>query len=259
MSLEALIHLLNLPVFGLVVARLAGLVMFQPVLASLAIPAQVRVAVVLALAAVVTPFVRLHAGLPDTPATLALALGSELLVGVTVGLVLRIGFAALQLGGLLIAQESGLAFGQIVDPVYGQEESVLSTVYAQIAVVVYLLLGGHRELVAACLDTFHAVPLLTQPASLDATLDLLLAAMASGGELTLRVAIPVLLTLMLVNLVLGFLSRTLPQINVTTVGFALKTPAAFFVMAATLPAVVEAFADELSGLVSMLRTLLLNL
>lgn len=258
MSLEGLIYLLNLPVFGLVAARLAGFIMFQPVLAALAIPAQVRVAVVLALAALMTPLVRLHAGLPDTPATLALALGGELLVGITVGLVLRIGFAALQLGGLMIAQESGLAFGQIVDPVYGQEESILSTTYAQVAVVVYLLLGGHRELLAACLDTFQAVPLLTHPASMEAALQLVLAALASGGELTLRVAAPVLLTLMLVNLVLGFLSRTLPQINVTTVGFALKTPAAFFVMAAALPAVVEAFSDELGGLVRAVRAFLVD-
>ena len=245
MPWEWLAQYLKLPVFALVAARLGGLLMLQPVLGALSIPMRFRVMLVLALAALLTPLVRLPAAVPDTPLQIVFAMASEMLLGALLGLVLVMCFVGLQLGGLLIAQESGLAFGQIVDPSSEDEETILGMFYLQLAAVVYLVVGGHRALVSACLDTFDTLPLLSaRPVSL-LDRELLCQALTLSGHVAFRVAGPTLLALFLVNVALGFVSRTMPQLNVLAVGFSLKALIAFLLMAVSLPSAADAFIDAL--------------
>jgi len=246
MPYELLTHYLRLPVFFLVVSRLGGLILFQPIFGALAVPSHLRMLLVVGLAALVTPFVSLTTPFPATIGGVALALVGELALGALVGLVVAIGFLGLQLGGLLIAQESGLAFGQIVDPSSGEEESVLSSLYLQLGAVIYLIVGGHRAVFAACLDTFSALPLLASHDVASAGVELLCAALAAGGELAIRVAAPAVLTMFLLNVAMGFISRTVPQLNVTTLGFSFKALVGFVIMAVALPTALTAFTDGLA-------------
>ncbi len=247
---------LRLPVFLLVVSRLAGLIMFQPILGSLAVPMQLRVLLALALAILVTPIVALPEALPIGPDGVLLAMGSELLLGGLIGLVVAAVFYGFQLAGLMIAQESGLAFGQVADPNSGEEGTVVSAFYVQFAGLIFLIVGGHRLLVSACLDSFESIPL---PGAGDrplAGVELALDAIQEGTGMAFRVAAPVMITLFLINLAMGFISRTLPQFNVISVGFALKTLVAFTIMAVSLPLAVDAFTSGLdmvcSGIVELI-------
>lgn len=253
LTLEAMRLPLALPLFMLVAARLAALLMFLPPLTGSALPARFRVGLVLGLAALVTPLVSLPEGLPITPAGLAIALGGELLVGAVHGLVIRACFTALEIGGQLIAQESGLAFGQVADPATGANNDVLSTVYVQMALVLYLVVDGHRALVAAVLDTFAHAPLATLAMEPDAAMGLLTAALLSGLEFALRVAAPVVLTLMLVNLALGFVGRVIPQLNVTALAFSVKGVLALLIMAAALPGAMNGFDELLMRSIDLLQ------
>ncbi|HPM23177.1 MAG TPA: flagellar biosynthetic protein FliR [Phycisphaerae bacterium] len=241
MPFELLAQYLKLPVFGLVAARLGGLIMFQPLLGTLSVPVRLRLMFVLGLAALMTPLVHLPGDAPDTPLTVALALGSEVLLGALIGLVTVGCFLGLQYGGLLVAQESGLAFGQIADPTSEDEETVPGVFYLQLGAVVYLIIGGHRALLCTCLDTFETIPLLAdRPYAVFGT-ELLCQALTLSGEVAFRVAGPALLALFLVNLALGFISRTMPQLNILAVGFSLKALIAFVVMAIALPTATDAF------------------
>jgi flagellar biosynthetic protein FliR len=195
MPLELLAYYLKLPVFMMVLARLAGMLAIQPILSAVSIPVRVRVLLLLALAALMTPFVEFPAAAPDTVGGLALALGGELLVGSLMGLVIATCFVGLQMGGTLVAQNSGLAMGRVADPDSGEDMAILGSLYVQVASVVYLVIGGHRALLAACLDTFEAVPLLGAGGLAKFGADLLLAALAAGRVLAIHVAAPAVLTL----------------------------------------------------------------
>lgn len=256
MPIELLTEYLRLPVFLLVAARLGGLLMFQPVLGAMAVPTNVRALLVLGLAALLTPLVGLPAAAPDTSVGIVIAMATELLLGAVIGLVGVACFLGLQWGGLLVAQESGLAFGQIVDPTSEEEETVVGVFYIQMAVVVYLLLGGHRALVTACLDTFRTIPLLGDTGAATHGAELLLKALSVGGEVALRVAAPALLALFLVNVALGFVSRTMPQLNVLAVGFSIKGMLAFLLMAVSLPAALDAFTAAVGNAYQWLQTLI---
>jgi len=241
MPLELAGVFLRLPVFLLVVGRLAGMLMFQPLLGGLSIPLRVRVLVVVGLGLMVAPLVRLPATAPDSVGGVLLALGHELLVGALIGLVIRLCFLALELAGLLIAQESGMAFAQLADPSTGAHGDVLGILYVQLGAVVYLILGGHRALVAACLDTFETIPLLSERPLLHWGLELLPAALTLGVQTAVRIAAPVLLTLILVNVALGLVGRTFPQLNIAILGFSIKGIIVFALIAASLPAALEVF------------------
>jgi flagellar biosynthetic protein FliR len=249
MPYELIGHYLRLPVFVMVASRLGAMIMVQPVFGALSVPMRLRALFIFGLAALVTPFVNAELPFPDTLGGLALAMGGEILLGVLMGLAVRICFLGLQMGGLLIAQESGLAFGQIADPSTGDTQSVLSTLYLQLGAVVYLIIGGHRALVAACLDSFQTIPLLGDEGSCLAGADLVVDALTVGGQVAVRVAAPTVVTLFLVSLAMGFVSRTIPQINIATVGFSLKGLVAFFVIAVSLPSAMAAFTDALEHVV----------
>jgi flagellar biosynthetic protein FliR len=248
--------MLRLPVFALVAGRLGGLIMFLPVLSGRALPVRVRAILVIGLAALVAPFVSLPADAPDNLASLALAIGSEFLLGVLIGLVLRAVFIGLEIAGQMIAQQAGLAFGRVADPTTGEDTSILSTFYVQIGVVVFLLLGGHRVLVGAALDTFRSLPLLTTTDAFLSGTDGLFDALALGAALAVRIAAPVILTLFLVNVAMGFVARTVPQINIITLGFSIKGPLAFLIMAVSLPIAVDAFGGALVDAIEWIGGLL---
>jgi len=237
--------MLRLPVFALVVGRLAGLVLFLPVLGGRAIPVRVRAILVIGMAGLVTPLVSLPLGVPDHPAGIALAIGRELVLGALLGLVLRCVFVGLEMAGLLIAQQAGLAFGRIADPTSGDDQNLLSIFYVQVGVVVFLLLGGHRALIAAALDTFQRLPLLGAGGAAFVRPEELVDALALGAALAVRVAAPVIVTLFLVNVAMAFVSRTVPQINIITLGFSIKGPVAFLLMAVSLPIAMDAFGGAL--------------
>ncbi|MFH1745730.1 MAG: flagellar biosynthetic protein FliR [Planctomycetota bacterium] len=255
MPYELLAQYLRLPVFLMVAARLAGMFLFQPILGALAIPTRLRLLLVLGLAALTVPFVEPAETTPDTPLGLLLALASETLLGLLIGMVVTVCFVGVQMGGTLVAQNSGLAFGQIADPTTGQNLTVLSAFYLQLSVVVYLVVGGHRILLQACLDTFDTLPLLGEVNLSDLGYRILVEALAVGGVVAIRVAAPAVLTLFLVNLALGFISRTVPQLNIATVGFSLKSLVGFMVMMIALPSAMAAFTDALDMSFDWLRQL----
>lgn len=246
---------LHLPVFALVAARLAGLLMFQPLLASLAVPMQLRAALVLTLAALATPLLAtpLLAAPPQMPGTLAelaIALGGELLLGAALGLGLAAVLVGAQVGGLLIAQESGLNYGQIADPASGEELTPLSMFYLQLATMLLLAIGGHRIVIQAVLHSFSTLPLPGAGDRAGDGLDFVLDALAVSMQLGFQIAAPTLVALTLANIVLGLISRTVPQFNVLTVGFSLKTLLAFVVMAVSLPAAVQVTVEALEHVVA---------
>lgn len=235
--------MLHLPVLALIVGRIAGIVMFLPVIGGTTVPVRIRALLVFGLTILIGPAVPLPAYLPDTLLSLGLAVGQELLLGVLMGLVVRAVFIGVETGATLIAQESGLAYGSIVDPMNGVEQTVLSVFYVQTASVVFLLIGGHRMVLGAALDTFRSLPLLAGGGPLAAGVDRVFDALLLGGELAIRVAAPVVAAMFLVNIVLGLLSRTVPQLNVTTIGFSLKGLVGFVLIALSLPAVFEGTID----------------
>jgi flagellar biosynthetic protein FliR len=222
-----------LPAFGLVLARVAGLVMAVPVFASSQIPRMVKVLLIFALSLMVFPSV-----LPILPKSLTLAqtipgMVGELFLGEILGLAGGLVFFAAQLAGQIVSYQSGISLGQVVNPLMDEESSVLDQLWFFSALIFFLALRGHVAVVEALLNSFRQLPPMR--VFIDGSItDLVNGLMQSCFEMALRLAGPVVLALLLTSLVLGFLTKTMPQLNIMTVGFSVKIAIALITVAVTI-------------------------
>ena len=226
---------LALPAYALVVFRISGLVVTAPLYGSSAIPIRVRAAFTMVIAAMIFPAIKHQAPADLTLVTVVTAGVAEFMIGAIIGTSLTVLLMAAQVAGTLVGQQAGLAFSQVVDPLTDLRTSVLAQVYAVIATLLFLMIGGHRAAMAALLDTYRAVPLLSfQPGE---SVVLLMIEVLTGAFIAgIRVAGPVIIALFLTETAVGFLSRTMPQLNIMSVGFTIRLFVALAVAALSITA-----------------------
>lgn len=224
---------LALPVFALVLFRLTGLVLAAPIYGSTTMPIRVRGALVLTVAAMIFPLVKHQAPAELTLATAVVAGVGELLIGLAIGLTLAIFMTGVEVGGLMVSQQGGIALSEVFDPTSNQESTTVGQIYSITLVFLFLLAGGHRATLAALLDTFQVIPLMHFQMNESVVL-LLVEMLTSAFILGIRLAAPVLIALFLTALAMGFLSRTMPQLNILSVGFTVRVFVAIGVAALAL-------------------------
>ena len=218
-------------VFTLVLARVSGLIVIAPIFGTLGLPRHVRAFFALALALLVTP-VYLGASLPPVSdiGQYAQMLVNEVAVGLLLGLGVNIMFSGIQVAGQIVSQMSGLSLADVFSPGFDENVSVFSQLFYYLTVAVFVAVGGHRMMVEALLETFAWVP-PGQALLGDSYVDVLTGLMSQSFMLGIHAAAPLLVALLLSTIVLGLVSRTLPQINIIAVGFGLNS---FLTLAMTL-------------------------
>jgi flagellar biosynthetic protein FliR len=247
----AALSISHLYLFALVLARVGGMAIVAPLYSSVSVPWQIRTILAVALAALIMPVQLGTAHRSATaPAEYLLALTIELLLGFVLGLGVAILLAAAELAGQMVAQASGLALAEVLDPEHDSSLPVMAKLLALFTLAIYLLVGGHRWLMAGLLGTFAAIP----PGSghfHEGLFDSLLVLMGESFSLALSAAAPALVAVLLATLILGMISRTLPQLNILSVGFGLNTLVALAALAVTFGSVAWLFENELHPAISL--------
>jgi flagellar biosynthetic protein FliR len=236
--------------FTLVLSRVSGLLMTAPIYGTADIPTHVRALFTLAIAVLVFPS-QWGVPVPD-PGNLAqylVLIGSELAVGAGLGLGIVILFSGIDLAGHLIDQVSGLMIAEVFDPTQGNNTSIVARLMSLVTLAVFVAIGGHRIVMAGLLDTFHTIPpgSAAIPAALGQTLVTLV---GESFALGIRAAAPVVASMLLANLVLGLISRALPQLNILVIGFGINALLALGVLAISIGAAVWVFEDQIEPTVA---------
>ncbi len=238
--------------FTLVLTRVSGLVMIAPVFGTPEVPVRVRALLAFALAVLIMPG-QWDTSVQDPGTTLSylVFVGSELLIGLCLGLGIVILFSGIQLAGQMIGRIGGLILADILDPSSGTSVPVFSRLLYLVAIAVFVCIGGHRIVMAGLLDTFKTIPPGTGgvPTSMAETFVLLL---QQSFVLGVRAAAPAVTALLLSTLVMGLISRTLPQLNILAVGFGMNSMLAFGTLALSLGAAVWVFQDQLEPAMELL-------
>ena len=209
------------PTFVLVVFRLAGMMLYAPLFGSVRVPRRIRVMLILVLAAGIAPGIRPVAAIPDTSWGIALGIGGELAFGLAMGMVLSFVFVAVQWAGEIIGQQMGFNLGEVFDPQFGGQSTVIGDLYFMFTLVVFLLIGGHRSMIRGVRASFDALPLLSVGVNHD-MLNLLLDLFRAATVLAIQLAAPILVTMLIVDLVLGLIGRTIPQMNVMSAALSIR-------------------------------------
>src|SRR5690349_22494999 len=210
------------PVFVLVVFRTAGLMLAAPLLGSAKIPRRVKVMLALVLAAGLVNRVKTIPQLPDTTLQLAAGIGGELIFGLIMGLGLSLAFIAVSWAGEMMGQQMGLNIAETFDPQFGRGGSLVGDLYFMLTLVVFLLIRGHHAMIQGLADSFESLPLLSAGMNRD-LFDVFIGLVTSSTVLAVKLAAPMLVTMLVVDLALGFIGKSVPQINVMNAGLTLRS------------------------------------
>jgi flagellar biosynthetic protein FliR len=205
--------------FGLILLRTLGLLLTVPLLSARTIPIRIKVG----LAAVLAVAVWSGAGSPGAPPPdslwrLSAAAAAETAFGALCGFAARAALDAALAAGQLMSLAAGLGFGSLIDPHSGSESNAVAELLSVTAQGAALAAGLHREAVAWLARSAMVFPpgsgLGLREAAVRAIWE------ASGAmALAVRIAFPVLGTVMVGHLALGVLSRSAPQLGLGNVGF----------------------------------------
>lgn len=233
--------------------RLGAAFAVAPVFSGRTVPVRVRVLLAAAVAAVVGPLGPPPPGIPLLSAEgFGLAV-QEVAIGITMGFILQLVFAAMAFAGESVAMAMGLGFASMMDPQNGTQTTVVSSYYVIMATLLFLALNGHLMLVGLLSESFHILP----PGGAGVGREAIWLVVTWAGHVFsggLLVALPAVAAMLLVNLAFGVITRAAPQLNIFAVGFPITLLLGFLLLLFTVPTIAPRFESILDSGLDLIRT-----
>lgn len=240
----------------LVFLRISILLYMFPIFSSNVFPAPLKIGFAMVLALVFYSVVPVDlARFPLDVLSTGLLMLAEAMIGLTLGLCLRIFFGSVQLAGQVIGFQMGFAMINVLDPQSGANVSIMDQLGYWVCVVVFLLLNGHHIIISAVIDSFQLVPVgvFVMHSSILAKIIQL------AGDLfivAIKIGAPVIAALVLVSAGFGLVSKFSPQMNVMIVAFPLKIIAGLFLFGLCLEIIIVVTSSYVEGFKQLLLYLL---
>jgi flagellar biosynthetic protein FliR len=226
-----------------VMTRIGAAMLAAPFFGAASVPMQVRVAVTGAIAVLVCAWTPVAAPPALISANGILMVMGEVLIGLSLGFVLQIAFAAPTIAAEIIGGSMGMAMATAVDPTSGAHSPALGQYFGVVLTVIFLALGGHLQWIHLVIDSYQAFP----PGRTWLGPDKLSVIAGFAGTMfatAVAMALPVTLVLLVVQVVTGVLSRSAPALNL----FALGLPAGVLAGMAALIASAPLITDQMTDL-----------
>jgi flagellar biosynthesis protein FliR len=238
--------------------RIGAVITVAPIFSTRAVPSRYRVLLAAAITVLVAPLASPAPAVDPLSGEAVVVIAQQIAIGVAIGFVLQLAFAALVFGGQIVAYGMGLGFAHLMDPQNGVQVPTVSQFYMIFATLAFLLADGHLRLIALLVQSFESVPISAEGVTRANLWELA----GWGTHLFadgLLLALPVIAALLLVSIGMGLVSRAAPQLNVFAVGFPVTLGLGFILMWMTLPEALARFAEwvdavfELAGVLLMVR------
>jgi len=246
--------LAQVPLLMLIASRIAGVTTASPIFSGRFMVGQTRVAFTFLLALLILPGVKVT---PEATTGTALIAGCvlELLVGLMIGFVNLLVFAAVQMAGGLLDMDLGFLNAQIMDPVSGRSEAITGTFFQMLGVVVYLGFNGHHWLLRGLAESYGTIPV----AGLTSVVEGPLYVANMFAEIlvaSVQMVLPFMGMMLLVSVAMAGLARVVPQLHIFSVGMGVKAVGGLLLLAIMLP-YFSGFLEQLfdRGHTELLRTL----
>ena len=234
--------------------RIGACLMVAPVFGASYVPPRLRLILAGALTLAVAPLLPAITDVPLLSAAGALVTLQQMLIGAALGFALQMVFDALALGGQLLANGMGLGFAFNLDPLRGVTTPALGQLYVVLGTLTFLALDGHLALISTLVDSFRGLPIGESgldPARLRGLADW--GSMLFSGAL--RIALPGVTALLVINLAFGVMSRAAPALNLFAVGLPVTLIFGLSIVMFGMPAIGTAFTGLLADAFSFLRAL----
>ena len=245
----------SITVFFFLMIRIGAFLIASPAFGGRYVPLPVRIVATVVLTLplfgrVDVPMAETFASLASVPYILA-----EIFIGVTAGLTLNILFGVAAIAGDRIASTAGLGFASQIDPSSGGQTPVVAQLFGLLLTLVFLSLDGHLSAIGIMLDSYRAFP----PGQMPDPAPMIRSGITAGSQMFLlaaQVMLPVVGILLLINVTIGVITRSAPQLNIFSFGFPVTMTAAIVLLFLTTPGVAAAFRILVENGTSMLTILI---
>ncbi len=221
--------------FILLTMRIGGIMLTAPVFSHRSIPRRIAISMTLGLSVILLP-IFFETALPQTTGLIDLGILclKEIFVGVLIGLVFSVIFLGVRLAGSIVGYQIGFAMVNVVDPNSSIQVSILGEFWFLVATLIFLTINGHHIIISGLVDSFRIIPLgMATPSG--GVGEWFLKYTSFVFVLGLKFAAPVILTILLIEVAMGILARTMPQMNIFIVGFPLKIFTGLLMIGVSLP------------------------
>ena len=216
--------------FALLLVRPGIVVMLAPGLGGRQIPSMVKIGLTAMTAIALVPSVTLPAlgssGLP-------MIVLREAAVGLSLAFALQVLIAGAEFAGHLGSYQIGFSYGATIDPISGMRSTMLVSLYGMLATLAFFAVNGHHALLRALAMSYESVPIgaARVNASLVASVRDMLAMVFVVG---VKLAAPVLIVLLIVELTIGLISRAAPSLSFMVIGYPIRIVVGLFIIGTLL-------------------------
>ena len=211
-------------IFFLIFSRAAGIFMVSPFFGSQNIPMLIRAGISFVIAVCIFPVIDANVEFlynMQNVYAYALVIGKEVFVGWLIGMVAYIIMSAINMGGKVMDMQVGFAMVQVLDPTTNQQNALIGGFLYNLSIIFLVFTNGHYLILEALVASFEGVPISL--ASPSAGLAELMVNITFYIFLTgMKIALPVTFAILMTNVGLGILARTMPQMNIFVVGIPMQ-------------------------------------
>lgn len=231
--------------------RISAVVMTMPIIGATHVLQRVKLAISLFLTIILAPWVA-----PKNPPELISFWGylmvlREVIIGLSIGLITQIFFQIFVMGGQIAAMQMGLGFASLNDPQNNSDVPVISQFYLMMVTLMFVAVDGHLLVLQALSDSYKVIPIEQTGA-----LRIDIWALVLWGKWIflggLKMVLPMLFAILIVNMVFGVMARAAPQLSIFAVGFPLTLCFGVTLLMLTLPTIMSHFE---AGFEQMIATL----
>lgn len=259
MGLTQTIHILlpQFQAFLVLVSRIGGLLAALPVFSGRTIPIKVKLGLVLTLSLMLAPSIPMPTVSLD-PMILVGGMLSEMTIGVTIGLAVRLLFGALEVAGELLGIQMGFGAVHLFDPTTSQQTPMIAQFFTMLASLIFLSLNAHLFAMATIIHSYEAIPAFGAHLSSHLGEEILLLSQRMF-TIGLKLSAPVLITILLINVLMALLGRAVPQVQVFVLSFPITIAGGLLVLSLGMPFTVALIGSEFEQLQLTIEALLRSL
>ena len=198
--------------------RLGGFLMVVPVFGNQLVPRRVRLALAWVMSVAIAPLFESPPVATNMDLGIMLSAGLQLFTGVALGFATMMFFQIFVISGQFIGMQMGLGFAAMVDPGNGLQVTIWSQFFLMLVTLLFVSMNGHLVMLSVLIDGFRVYPL-----GASMPLDELAGALVELGSWMfmggVMIAMPAVISLLVVNIAFGVMSRAAPQLNIFSLGF----------------------------------------
>lgn len=232
--IEKSFSIYHLEYFLVIVVRILGVMAFAPIFGNRPVTRRARIFIALAVSfAIFTayPYVPLRY---TTFWGYSFILLKDLLVGLTIGFMSNITLTIIQMAGQFIDRELGFSMVSNFDQTFNTETTITAEFYNMLIMVIILGFDMHYFVLSALSDSFELIPIGNTSIDTGILYETMIHYLVSYFVIAVRISLPVQISIMLLNVVLGVLAKTAPQMNMFVIGIQLKIFVGFAILFVTL-------------------------